>query len=109
MVQLKWPINVRKVSITDSVGAIEVERLMESRSMGLISAKKSFAIEIATRPLVLPSAISGLEPLHGLIKQDNRVVPVCFAPAKKRSIQAEFIERRMPQLAPWPTPQVPST
>jgi hypothetical protein len=92
--------------ISDAIGEIEVERLKESRSMGLIGSKKSYAMEIATKPLIMPSEISGLEPLHGFIKQENRVVPVCFALAKKRSKQVEFIERKRPQAAPRPTPQV---
>jgi hypothetical protein len=91
--------------ISDAIGEIEVERLKESRSMGLIGSKKSYAMEIATKPLIMPSEISGLEPLHGFIKQENRVVPVCFALAKKRSKQPEFIERKMPQVAPRPASQ----
>jgi hypothetical protein len=94
--------------ISDAIGEIEVERLKESRSMGLIGSKKSYALEIATKPLILPSEISGLEPLHGFIKQENRVVPVFFQMAKKRSKQPAFIERKMPQLAPRPIPQVPA-
>jgi hypothetical protein len=94
--------------ISDTIGEIEVERLKESRSMGLIGSKKSYAMEIATKPLIMPSEISGLEPLHGFIKQENRVVPVFFRLAKKRSRQPEFIERKMPQAAPRPTPQVPA-
>ena len=93
--------------ISDAIGEIEVERLKESRSMGLLGGKKSYAMEIATKPLIMPSEISGLEPLHGFIKQENRVVPVFFRLAKKRSRQPEFIERKMPQAAPRPTPQVP--
>jgi hypothetical protein len=93
--------------ISDAIGEIEVERLKESRSMGLLGGKKSYAMEIATKPLIMPSEISGLEPLHGFIKQENRVVPVFFRLAKKRSKQPEFIERKMPQAAPRPTPQVP--
>jgi len=94
--------------ISDTIGEIEVERLKESRSMGLIGSKKSYAMEIATKPLIMPSEISGLEPLHGFIKQENRVVPVCFALAKKRSKQAEFIERKMPQAAPKPVLTMPA-
>jgi len=94
--------------ISDSIGEIEVERLKESRSMGLIGSKKSYAMEIATKPLIMPSEISGLEPLHGFIKQENRVVPVCFALAKKRSKQPEFIERKMPQAAPKPVLTMPA-
>ena len=94
--------------ISDTIGEIEVERLKESRTMGILGSKKSYALEIATKPLILPSEISGLEPLHGFIKQENRVVPVFFQMAKKRSKQPAFIERKMPQLAPRPIPQVPA-
>ena len=95
--------------ISDAIGEIEVERLKESRSMGLLRSRKSYAMEIATKPLVMASEISGLEPLHGFIKQENRVVPVRFALAKKRVKQAEFMERRRPEIAPRPTPQVPAS
>jgi hypothetical protein len=84
--------------ISDAVGEIEVERLKESRSVGLLRSKKSFSLEIVTKPLVMASEIAGLEPLRGFIKQENRVVPVRFALAKKRSNQPEFIERKLPEL-----------
>jgi hypothetical protein len=86
--------------ISDAIGEIEVERLKESRSMGLLRSKKSFSLEIVTKPLVMASEISGLEPLRGFIKQENRVVPARFALAKKRGIQPEFIERTLPELIP---------
>jgi type IV secretory pathway TraG/TraD family ATPase VirD4 len=94
--------------ISDAIGEIEVERLKESRSMGLLRSKKSYAMEIATKPLVMASEISGLEPLCGFIKQENRVVPVRFALAKKRVKQAEFIERKRPEVAPRPVEQAPA-
>jgi hypothetical protein len=81
--------------VSETIGEIEVERLKESRSMGLMKGQKSYALEIATKPLVMPSEISGLEPLRGFIKQENRVVPVRFQLAKKRKKQPEFIERKM--------------
>jgi hypothetical protein len=56
---------------TCAFGEIEVERLKESRSMRLFGSRKSYAMEIATKPLVMASQISGLEPLHGYIKQEN--------------------------------------
>jgi len=68
--------------------------------MGLLRSKKSFSLEIVTKPLVMASEIAGLEPLRGFIKQENRVAPVCFALAKKRSKQPEFIERKLPDLLP---------
>jgi len=83
--------------ISDAIGEIEVERLKESRSMGLLRSKKSFSLEIVTKPLVMASEIAGLEPLRGFIKQENRVVPVRFALAKKTAKQPEFIERKLPE------------
>ena len=83
--------------ISEAIGEIEVERLKESRSMGLLGSKRSYAMEIATKPLIMPSEISSLEPLHGFIKQENRVVPAFFQLAKKRSRQPEFIERNRTQ------------
>jgi type IV secretory pathway TraG/TraD family ATPase VirD4 len=94
--------------VSEAIGEIEVERLKESRSMGLLRSKKSFALEIATKPLVMASEISGLEPLCGFIKQENRVVPVRFALAKKREKQPAFIERKRPEAAPRPVEQAPA-
>jgi hypothetical protein len=65
-----------------------------------LRSKKSFSLEIVTKPLVMASEIAGLEPLRGFIKQENRVVPARFALAKKRGIQPEFIERTLPELIP---------
>jgi hypothetical protein len=94
--------------ISEAIGEIEVERLKESRSMGILSSKKSYAMEISTKPLVMASEISGLAPLSGFIKQENRVVPVHFALAKKRSRQPDFIERKMPATAPRPVLTMPA-
>jgi len=94
--------------ISDAIGEIEVERLKESRSMKLFGSRKSYAMEIATKPLVMASEISGLEPLHGFIKQENRVVPVHFQFARKHGRQPEFIERKLPVVPrpSSPTPQI---
>ena len=83
--------------ISEAIGDIEVERLKESRSMGMLGSKKSYAMEIATKPLIMPSEISGLGSLHGFIKQENRVVPVFFQLTKGRSRQPKFIERKRTQ------------
>ena len=72
--------------------------------MRLLGSRKSYAMEIATKPLVMASEISGLEPLHGFIKQENKVVPVHFQFAKKHGRQPEFIERKMPEIVPRPSP-----
>ncbi|WP_158789381.1 type IV secretion system DNA-binding domain-containing protein [Granulicella sp. L46] len=86
--------------ISEAIGEIEVERLKESRSMGLIGSKKSFAMEIATKPLIMPSEIAGLPPLTGFIKIENHVVPAKFRLAKKQSKQPEFVERMRGQPLP---------
>jgi len=83
--------------ISEAIGEIEVERLKESRSMGLLGSKKSFAMEIATKPLIMPSEIAGLPPLTGFIKIENYVLPAKFRLAKKQSKQHEFVERAREQ------------
>jgi hypothetical protein len=93
--------------ISDAIGEIEVERLKESRSMKLLGSRKSYAMEIATKPLVMASEISGLEPLHGFIKQENKVVRVRFQFARKHGRQLEFIERKLPEIVPRPSPPTP--
>lgn len=87
--------------ISEAIGEIEVERLKESRSMGLLRSKKSFAMEITTKPLVMPSEIVGLEPLHSYIKQGNRVIPVHLPYLKPKAKQPGFIERSI-SISPRP-------
>jgi hypothetical protein len=77
-----------------------VERLKESRSMGLLRSKKSFSMEIATKPLIMASEIAGLVPLSGFIKLENYVVQVEFRLAKKQRNQPEFLERRREEPLP---------
>ena len=95
--------------ISDAIGEIEVERLKESRSVGWLLSRKSYAMEIATKALVMASEISGLEPLRGFIKQQNRVVPVRFALAKKRGHQPEFIGRKQPEAVLRPIETTPTS
>ncbi len=95
--------------ISETLGEVEVERLKESRTPGMLRSKKHFAMEIATKPLVMASEIAGLEPLRGYIKQENRVVPVRFQLVPKRANQPEFVERKMviPEPRPVPPPVFP--
>ena len=86
--------------ISEAIGEIEVERLKESRSMGLLRSKKSFSMEIATKPLIMASEIAGLAPLSGFIKLENHVVQAKFRLAKKKSKQPDFIERTMQEPRP---------
>jgi hypothetical protein len=94
--------------ISETLGEIEVERLKESRTPGLLRSKKNFAMEIATKPLVMASEIAGLDSLRGYIKQENRVLPVKFALTRLKRLQPEFIARKMtipePRAVPPPVP-----
>ncbi len=94
--------------ISEAIGEIEVERLKESRTPALLGSKRTYAMEIATKPLVMASEIAGLAPLRAFIKQENRVVPVRFRLAKKRSRQPEFIERKMLEVQRKPLVEVPA-
>jgi len=93
------------------LGEIEVDRLKKSRSPDLLRSKKNFAMEIATKPLVMASEIAGLEPLRGYIKHENRVLPVKFALTLLKRLQPEFIARKMtipePRAVPPPLPAQP--
>jgi len=77
----------------------------------LLCSKKNFAMEIATKPLVMASEIAGLEPLRGYIKHENRVLPVKFALTLLKRLQPEFIARKMtipePRAVPPPLPAPP--
>jgi hypothetical protein len=63
-------------------------------------------MEIATKPLVMASEIAGLEPLHGYIKQGNRVAPAHLPYLRPKAKQPGFIERKMSVLVPRPAPPV---
>lgn len=86
--------------ISEAIGEIEVERFKESRSMGMLRSKKSFSMEIATKPLIMASEITGLPPLSGFIKLENHVVAARFRLAKKQNKQPEFLERVREQPQP---------
>jgi hypothetical protein len=79
--------------VSDAIGEVELERLKESRSAGLIGGRKQYTLEITTQPLVMASEIAGLEPLHGYIKQENYVVPVRFPYVGPIEKQPRFVER----------------
>jgi type IV secretory pathway TraG/TraD family ATPase VirD4 len=87
--------------VSDAIGEIEVERLKESQRASLLPGNKQYTMEIATKPLVMASEIAGLEPLHGYIKQENRVVAVRFPYVASIERQPAFLER-MPPSTPRP-------
>jgi hypothetical protein len=86
--------------VSDAIGEIEVERLKESRRASLLPSNKQYTMEIATKPLVMASEIAGLEPLHGYIKQENRVISVRFPYVAAIERQPAFLERTPPSSSP---------
>jgi len=82
--------------ISDSIGAVEMERMKETVNTGqlLRTAKsRSYHTERRTEPLVLPSEVSGLPRLHALLKVDNLVVPFSFPYLAPVKAQPGFIPR----------------
>jgi hypothetical protein len=65
-------------------------------------------METAVKPLIMASEVSGLEPLHGFIKQENQVVPVHFQLAKKREKQPEFMAHKLPEIVPGTVLEAPA-
>lgn len=81
------------VWVSDAIGEVELERLKESRSAGLMGGKNQYTLEITTQPPVMVSEIAGLEPLHGYIKQENYFVRVRSPYVAPIGKQPRFIER----------------
>ena len=82
--------------ISDTIGEIEIERLRESRSTAhnpKYSVSKSYNLERQVEPLVMPSEITGLEPLHGYLKTGNLVVRMNFPYSVLPERHSKFIER----------------
>jgi len=93
--------------ISDTIGEVEIERLRESRSTTQkirSSISKSYNLERQVEPLVMPSEITGLEPLHGYLKTGNLVVRMSFPYTVLPEKQPKFIERRL-KASPAPEPR----
>src|SRR5438094_3703595 len=81
--------------ISDTIGEVEIERLRESRTTHPRRRKaNSYNLERQVEPLVMPSEITGLEPLHGYLKTGNLVVPMSFPYIELPEKQPKFIERK---------------
>jgi hypothetical protein len=78
--------------IADAIGAVEIERLRESRSNGR-DGHQSYGLERQVEPLVMSSEISGLAALRGYLKLGNLVVrlSVPFIDLPKKA--PAFVER----------------
>ena len=82
--------------ISDTIGEVEIERLRESRTTHPQRRRaKSYNLDRQVEPLVMPSEITGLEPLHGYLKTGNLVVPMSFPYIQLADKQPKFIERKM--------------
>ncbi len=82
--------------ISDAIGEVEIERYRESKTEGQgrgTQSSSSLLCEIIPEPLIRPSRIMGLPPLHAYFRHGNFVVPIRmpFIPIRKR--YARFIRR----------------
>jgi type IV secretory pathway TraG/TraD family ATPase VirD4 len=85
--------------ISETIGEVEIERLRESRSTAhnpKYSTSKSLNLDRQVEPLVMPSEITGLEPLNGFLKSGNLVVRMSFPYIELPEKQPKFIERTTP-------------
>jgi hypothetical protein len=85
--------------ISETIGEVEIERLRESRSTAhnpKYSTSKSLNLDRQVEPLVMPSEITGLEPLNGFLKSGNLVVRMSFPYVELPEEQPKFIERTTP-------------
>lgn len=82
--------------ISDTIGEVEIERLRESRTTHPLRRRaNSYNLDRQVEPLVMPSEVTGLEPLHGYLKTGNLVVPMSFPYIQLPEKQPKFIERKM--------------
>ncbi len=98
--------------ISDSIGEVEIKRYRESRTVSRGSGtqnSESIQSETSRVPLVMPSQIMGLPPLHAYLRHGNFVVPIRmpFLPAEKH--HPGFIRRSLPALAAPAPPALPTT
>jgi type IV secretory pathway TraG/TraD family ATPase VirD4 len=81
--------------ISETIGEVEIERLRESRTTHPQRRRaKSYNLDRQVEPLVMPSEITGLEPLHGYLKTGNLVVPMSFPYIQLPEKQPKFVERK---------------
>jgi type IV secretory pathway TraG/TraD family ATPase VirD4 len=98
--------------VSKALGEIEFERLRESvnysRFLKVLYDRKGhgFSLERQTKPLVLPSEISGLSNLTGYLKSENYVVKFAFKPNPVRNHQPALSLR---SISPNDWPQRPTS
>jgi len=92
--------------ISKAIGEVEIERFRETRARGQFPRGRNSESEqrdVRNEALVMPSEISGLDPLHGYLKYGNLVVRVHFPYIELPNRQERFVERR----ADVPIPKTP--
>lgn len=92
--------------ISKAIGELEIERFRETRARGQFPRGRNSESEqrdVRNEALVMPSEISGLDPLHGYLKYGNLVVRVHFPYIELPNRQERFVERR----ADVPIPKTP--
>jgi hypothetical protein len=97
--------------VSRTIGAVERERLSESRSSGHAGqARKteSHNLERRVEPLVTDSEISGLANLRGYLKSGNLVVRMSFPFVKLPSNHPKYIQRPA-SLRPEESPKAAAT
>jgi len=92
--------------ISKAIGEVEIERFRETRARGQFPRGRNSESEqrdVRNEALVMPSEISGLDPLHGYLKYGNLVVRIHFPYIELPNRQERFVERR----ADVPVPRTP--
>jgi hypothetical protein len=82
--------------VSRTIGAVERERLSESRSSGQAGQRRkteSYNLERRVEPLVMDSEISGLANLRGYLKSGNLVVRMSFSFVELPSKHPKYIQR----------------
>jgi hypothetical protein len=82
--------------VSRTIGAVERERLSESRSSGQAGQRRkteSYNLERRVEPLVMDSEISGLANLRGYLKSGNLVVRMSFPFVELPSKHPKYIQR----------------
>lgn len=85
--------------ISDTIGAVELERLRESRTHGQMPRpreSRSYLLEREVRPLVMKEEISGLPKGFGFLKCGNLVVRISFPYLQLPERHPSFLERKAP-------------
>jgi hypothetical protein len=89
--------------ISKAIGEVEIERFRETRARGQFPRGRNSESEqrdVRNEALVMPSEISGLDPLHGYLKHGNLVVRVHFPYIELPNREERLVERRADVLVP---------